>query len=323
MHFSLVLTVLRLQSKVRAKHTFVSGAYLNSTMKSLLPFFASLIVAIAPAFAQNAPPATDLYLLPLPEDLTTLQANAAHNITDRPNYDNQPHFIADGAHILYTSYRTDGQTDIFRYTLASRQIHPVTRTVESEYSPTPLPSGDGFSVIQVEADGTQRLWQFDHAGQNLGLIFENIQPVGYHVWGDATNVVMFVLGNPMTLQRAATDAPSPQTLANNIGRSLHKIPGESAISFVEKHSDTEWTIQSLDLATNAIAAIAPTLPNREDYAWHPAGILLMADGSILYRRAPSDDAWQPLADFSSHGISTITRLAMHPEGRYLAFVADH
>lgn len=291
-------------------------------MKTLLSAAACLLLAASTLYAQNAPPATDLYLLPLPEDLTTLHATSAFNITDRANYDNQPHFTADGAHILYTSYRTDGQTDIFRYTLASRQIHPITRTSESEYSPTPLPSGNGFSVIRVESDGTQRLWQFDNNGQNPTLVFENIQPVGYHVWGDATTVVMFVLGNPMTLQRAATTTPTPQTLASNIGRSLHKIPGQNAISFVEKHSETEWTIQSLDLATNAIAALAPTLPNREDYAWDPDGILFMADGPVLHMRTPKDATWQPIVDFSERGITTITRLAMHPEGQYLAFIAD-
>lgn len=294
----------------------------SSSMKASIVL--ALVLAIAPssASAQSAPPATDIFLVSLPDDLVPTQGWAARNLTDRANYDNQPHFTSDGEHILYTSYRTDGQTDIFRYTLASGEMHPVTRTPESEYSPTPLPSGDGFSVIRVEQDGAQRLWQFDAAGTNPSLVFEAIQPVGYHVWATSTDVVMFILGNPMTLQRAATQDPIPMTLASNIGRSMHRIPGQNAISFVEKHSDTDWQIQALELATNAITAIAPTRPSREDYAWHPNGMLLMADGSLLFMRSSDAADWQPLGDFADQGITTITRLAVHPEGTHLAFVAN-
>jgi hypothetical protein len=31
-------------------------------------------------------------------------------------------------------------------------------------------------------------------------------------------------------------------------------------------------------------------------------------------------AWEPLADFAAHGITNITRLAVSPDGEWLAFV---
>ena len=58
----------------------------------------------------------------------------------------------------------------------------MTETVESEYSPTPLPAADGFSTVRVEQDGTQRLWAFDSSGGAPRLLLETIQPVGYHGW---------------------------------------------------------------------------------------------------------------------------------------------
>ncbi|MBX2822883.1 MAG: hypothetical protein KTR29_24505, partial [Rhodothermaceae bacterium] len=114
--------------------------------------------------------------------------------------------------------------------------------------------------------------------------------------------------------------------------SLHQVPGTNHISFFLNESESHWQIRSLDPSSGTVQYIAPTLPGREDYAWMPNGTLLMADGSILYQFKPrpswdpvsGDDQpeWVPLYDFSSHGISNITRLSISPKGNKLAFVAD-
>ena len=286
-----------------------------------LAFFLALVVLPTAALAQ-APPSTDVLLLHLKPRDAQNRGTSLTNLTNRDGYDNQPFFWPDGAALVYTALH-EGQTDIFRIGVVGERlpIQQLTRTAESEYSPTPLPTGDGFSVIRVEADQRQRLWRFDVDGQDPRLVLENVEPVGYHAWADEHTVALFVLGEPATLQIADTRTGRADTVARDIGRSLHRVPGSGRISFVQK-SDSAWTIRSFDPASGAFADVVDTLPEREDYAWTPDGRLLMADGPRLYEWTPEGDAWRILVDFSSAGISNITRLAVSPDGSLLALVAD-
>jgi hypothetical protein len=88
---------------------------------------------------------------------------------------------------LFTSADTSGTTDIFRWDPKSNSVTRVTRTPESEYSPTPF--GDwsgatGFCAVRVEADSTQRLWRFDLDGSNPRLVVSEVDSVGYFAWID-------------------------------------------------------------------------------------------------------------------------------------------
>ncbi len=286
---------------------------------SLIVFCLLSTGSIQRAAARQAPPGTDILLVAMQDGQIVPETVA--NLTDRDGYDNQPSFTPDGAFLLYTSSRAD-QTEIYRIDLAGRTSTRLTDTPESEYSPTSLPSADGFSVVRVEADGAQRLWRFDNDGQAPTLVLEAVKPVGYHAWADSHTVALFVLGDPPTLQLADTRTGRADTLAYRIGRSLHRMPDAATVSFVHKETDSTWTIKSLDPATGVITPIVATLPGREDYAWRPDGALLMADGAVLYAWMPDHTAWRPLHDFSDHGVTTITRIAVHPDGAYLALVVD-
>ena len=113
----------------------------------------------------------------------------------------------------------------------------VTTTAESEYSPLVTPSGTSVSVVRVEADGTQRLWQFDLDGSNPRLVLETVKPVGYHVWIDRSQLALFVLGSsgqPATLQLASTAPESSEVVASAIGRSLQLPPEVEALSEIQR-----------------------------------------------------------------------------------------
>jgi Tol biopolymer transport system component len=241
------------------------------------------------------------------------------NVTDRDGYDNQPAFLLDGSAVLYTSGRDELQTDVYRYDVASGEIAQVTDTPSSEFSPTPLPAG-GFATIH-EAAGEQLLWRFDLDGTDRGAILPNVQPVGYQAWGDEDRVAMFVLGEPATLQLGAVATGDVAVVASDIGRSLHKVPGAVAISFVDKSAGDVWYVRQLDLDSGEITELVPTLAGREDMAWTPDGTLLMGDGSELYAWRPGGN-WFRVADLSSAGIEGITRLAVSPLGDRVAIVAD-
>ena len=272
--------------------------------------------------SQTAPPSADIYLVDIKTRGGQIELGKPVQMTEWRGYDNQPMFLPDGKSLFYTSIRDDGQADIYQYKIAENAITNATKTFESEYSATPTPDGKFFSVIRVERDSTQRLWKFPLAGGEPVLVFENVKPVGYHAWGDANTVAMFVLGNPPTLQLGDARTGKAEVIEKNIGRSLHKIPKREAISFVHKVTENEWLIKQLDLKTRAISTLVKTLAGSEDYAWTPQGIVLMGKEAKLYQCDLKNGAdWQEIADFSSAGWKSITRLAVSSKGERLAVVA--
>ncbi len=283
--------------------------------------FTLFTVALCAA-GQTAPPATDIFLVEVLKRGGQLALGAPVNITFRPGYDNQPAFTPDGKSILFTSQREGEQTEIYRYDIAARYTTRLTNTAESEYSPTVTPDEKSFSVIRVEADKTQRLWQFPLAGGAPALVLTNIKPVGYHVWLDAGTLALFVLGQPNTLQLVDVKTEKAEVLAQSIGRALHRVPGQpSQFSFVHK-AEKEWWVKTYDLKTRQTINLVKTLPGSEDCAWLPNGTLLMAQGSKLFKWQRGKDAdWQLVADLAEAGVTNITRLAVNAKGDRLALVA--
>jgi WD40 repeat protein len=265
------------------------------------------------------PPASDIFIIDLKND-GKIKVGQPVEITNWVGYNNQPSFMPDGESILYTSIR-DKQADIYRYDIRSGVTAQVTNTPESEYSPTLMPDGKSISVVRVEADGTQRLWKFPLAGGQPSLILENIKPVGYHLWIDDHTLALFILGKPNTLQLVDLGTGKAEVIADNPGRILRRVPHEEQFSFVHKVSDQEWLIKAFDLKTRNTTTLVKTFPGVEDYAWTQSGLILMARESKLFARKKSDWAWQEIADFSSAGLKSITRIAVSPKGDRIAVVA--
>lgn len=287
-----------------------------------------LFIALALTFGSTtsilsqSPPGTEIYLIKAIFSEATPQFRAQLNITMRRGYDNQPAFLPDGSGLLYTSFRDDGQSDIYRYQIVDRATFQITKTRESEYSPTIVPGGKYVSVVRVDADSMQRLWKYPLDGRSPPSRVSEMDSIGYHAWIDDHTLALFVLGNPPTLQIRDTQNGNAQIISNNTGRCLQKIPGREAISFVHKISGHEWLIKQFDIKTRQAAPLLQTLAGREDYAWTPVASLLMAQGTKLYQWHPSRDKdWQEVADFAEAGLSNITRLAVSPKGDWLALVA--
>jgi dipeptidyl aminopeptidase/acylaminoacyl peptidase len=277
--------------------------------------------------AQAAPPSTDIFLAPLTISGVRFTVGTPINITARPGYDNQPSFTPDGRAILYTSVRDDGQSDIYRYDIAGKATTRVTSTPESEYSALVMPGGKRFSVIRVEKDSTQRLWSFDLNGGDPRLVLDSIKPVGYHTWVDSTTLALFVLGRPNALVVANTTTGRADTVARDIGRSLATPPGGtpgSGFTFAQRDQDSAWVVLLSERSPTGwqLRPLTP-LPRGAEYAVFPAhDVVVTATGTtILIKPAPMAP-WVQAADFSGAGFRTITRLAVSPDGKWLAFVAE-
>ena len=277
-------------------------------------------------FVLQSPPATEIYVAELRLALHRLTVGTPVNVTARPGYDNQPFFLPDGRSFLYTSIHEDGQADIYRYDLERKTSTRLTATPESEYSPTPLPSGNGFSVVRVEADSTQRLWAFANDGTRPHLVLDSIKPVGYHAWGNDHTLVLFILGSPSTLQIADARTPGArgEVLAHDIGRSLQPIPRREAVSFVQRDSVAGAWLAEVDLRTRRVTKLIKAPEGADFFVWTltPDLVVLTASGTTLYQwHWQSGGEWRPLVDFAAAGLRNITRLAISPKGDRLAIVA--
>jgi len=271
-------------------------------------------------------PEAEVYLVPLTVRGDTIRIGVPANLTRRAGYDNQPAFAADSRSLFYTSNRGDGHTDIYRTDLSTGLSVPVRRTMpESEYSAMPTGDGKAITVIRVEADSTQRLWQLPLDGGEARVLFPEIKPVGYFAQPNDSTWALFVLGTPATLQLAHHGRGTGEVLARDIGRSLHRIPGTNAVSFVQKGS-TPWRVMRLDPDTRRIEPLVELPTGSEDVTWVDSTTLLVGSDTRLLRWSRGSgtgvSAWQSLGDVGFAHLHHISRLAVSANRQWLAMVAE-
>lgn len=292
-------------------------------MRAVVRVLMLLCAALTSALAQGA--GTDVYLAPITRIRDSVVIGKATNVTHRPGYDNQPSFLPNSRGILYTVVGADAQADIWRYDIAERRTSRVTITPESEYSAAVMPGGRRMSVIRVEPDSTQRLWSFDLDGTNPQLLLSALKPVGYHAWLTPSRLATFVLGTPATLHVIDSDGGHDEIRARDIGRALQRIPGKEAFSYSQRDSTKALWIMTQTLSSESATMLVKAPADNEYHVWTPDGVLLSATNGMLVRWNRALDAtsgWLPVADLSKAGVKNVSRLAVSPDGRWLAFVAE-
>jgi len=293
-------------------------------------FVVPLALFVAAPSAQQQPPATEVYLRQMSDAAPWI------NISNSPGYDNQPSFLPDSSAVLFSSNRDGKQTDIYRYDIAKKTLTQLTHTVDLEYSPIVTPDRKSFSVIrQAASDGTQLLVRYDLDGSNARVIFENVKPVGYHAWIDATHVAMFILGGqgqPATLQIGDSTTGKAEVVDSGIGRSILIRPRTGTVSYMTTGQGR--VIKEYDPKTKQTRQIGTPDGNGQDAAWYVSkgmDFFLMATGTTVRMNAIGENpsGWNVLFDLASDGtdpkkpaVANITRLAASPNGQWLAFVAE-
>jgi dipeptidyl aminopeptidase/acylaminoacyl peptidase len=286
------------------------------------------VARVPPPSPQPPPPVppspTDIHELTFEGGLAGLKNARLTPVATERGYDNQPSFTPDGGAILFTTNRGGLPTDIYEFDRKTRRTRQLTSTAEAEYSPTITPDGKGISVIRVEADSTQRLWRFDRDGQNPQLVLADIKPVGYHAWVDDDQLALFVLGQPSTLQHARVSTGKAVVIAQNIGRSLHRIPNTRTVSFVHREAPDRVWVKEFDPATGAVAPLVrmDRGNNEGDVAWMPDGTLLMSAASQIYAWRRGDKDWREVYDAAAHKLGVVSRMAVAPDGLAIAIVVN-
>lgn len=288
-------------------------------MKRLLAI--SFILFFIISFSCLAQTGSEILLFDLKIKKNKITLSNSKNITNHPGYDNQPGFSRDEPLVYYSSFNDDGRSDIKSYNYQTGVTASVTTTNEREYSPTQTPDKNYLSCIIQRDNGAQDLGKYPLAGGDPYVIIDNLI-VGYHVWADNSHLALFILGDPNTLHYLRLPTKEDTVPAQNIGRSLHQIPGERAISFIQKTSSTDWLIKKLDTESMTISTLANTLPGKEDITWTPDGRIISSDGSKIYILNPKKDkTWTEISLTSGRELlKGVTRLAVNVKGDKLAVV---
>ncbi|WP_440054229.1 hypothetical protein ACSLBF_15335 [Pseudoalteromonas sp. T1lg65] len=270
--------------------------------------------------AQAAMPKSQIWLANWQDEFT------ARSLTPDDAYYNQPLVTEKGVYFTQeVKQQAQSQTDIFFYDYQTQQAINLTESDTSEYSPTLHPSGKGLSLIVVEADGAQKLWfyPFDKS-QPRQRVFDHIAPVGYHAWGQANDIIMFILGaneySPHTLQYTKLSGHLPQVIAEDIGRTLAFNPSLSAYSFTYKVSDKTW-FATYDPKKDLIQRHFALPEGVQDYVWlDDSKVLYALDNRVYYREIDSPKQVHLFRNLKSYCQTKITRLSV--QGDSMAFVCQ-
>ncbi|KGJ87472.1 TolB family protein [Thalassotalea sp. ND16A] len=252
------------------------------------------------------------------------------NISNRAGYDNQPHFTPDSSQLFYTAMYgedEDAQTDSISYDIKTGSSTNLTNSSASEYSPTVMPDNQSFSVVYVGEDGRQRLSKYPLTGgpasSLVAQLNKNFNDIGYQVWLNKDELLLFVLAQPMQLQRVNLLTGNAHILDTDIGRTLRKLPSSNLFSYTKAKAD-KWQLHVYDPQAGSIAE-KNTLPvDNMYYAWHRNGHLLSADKAVVMKTDiwQAKATWQPWIDFSNYCSGSITRMDMASSGTMLAFVCN-
>ncbi len=307
---------------------FVSRIFRTLSLAS--PAILASVCLVLPVAAQA--PSTDIGVVSVTLS-GTLAKNSFVRVTDRPLYDNQPSFLSSDV-LFYTAMQeaTEGvaaSTEIVRYGLKSGTRRTVVATPESEYSATKIPEREAISVVRDYGELKQQLWSYTLGAPGPAKAEHNllpgINPVGYHAWVDDKRLILFVLGEPATLQLATVGPDAGRVLAENPGRALARIPQTDRMSFVHKVSEKAWWLCAINVDDEnvPIQRLIQMPEGTEDYAWSPDGWVWTGQGPTLLKAKLSDAMqWQEVADLTESGVHNISRLAFDATGQRLALVFE-
>ena len=274
-----------------------------------------LILFPISALAQTG---SEILLMDLKLSKNGMEISNPKNVTNHSGYDNQPFFHIDEPILYYSSFNEDGRSDIRSYNYKTGKTTNITTTQEREYSPTLTPDKNYLSCIIQRDNNAQDLGKYPLDGGEPVVLIDDLI-VGYHAWLNESNLLLFVLGNPQTLQAYHVPSKTGTIVATKIGRSLHAIPNSSSISFVDKSDESSWIIRKYS-NKDEISEIAETLSGREDLAWTPDGRIVMSDGEKLFWYNKENTKWIPVK--MDTPLKGATRLAISSDGKKLAVVVS-
>lgn len=278
------------------------------------------VLLLASSFSLFGQSNTDVFLLDIENSENGLEVNNMINVSKNSGYDNQPSFAND--FLLYAGNEA-GQTEIKSFNLNTKVLNRVNKpTTGGEYSPQRTPDNKGYTAVRLDTSGLQRLYHYDDQG-NAKLLVDNLR-VAYYAFYDNTTILTTVLAeNQLDLVLVDLKSMKLDTLLRNSGRSIHKIPGNSGMSYTSVNEEGNLEIFQLDLESMQSFFITQLPIGVQDYAWMGDSKMILGSNEALFLYDLfGNGQWEQIADLSTFSIKNITRLAVSPNGKKLAIVAE-
>lgn len=244
------------------------------------------------------------------------------NVSHDPGYDNQPFFI-DNQQLIFASTNGD-QTDIASYSLDSDQkefLHPPTPG--GEYSPQLIPGGKDIAAVRLDPDGKQRLYRYSSPDYAISTEWIPELQVAYYAFhSDSLMLATVLSGSSLDLVVVNNKTQQVDTLLTRAGRSIHRVPNIEAMSYTAINEQGNYDIYQFDVETQESYFVVQLPVGIQDHIWLSDSLLLLGSRSTLYTYDLFGEGnWEVYLDLSNYGITQISRLAMSPDGKYLAFAA--
>lgn len=286
-------------------------------MKHLL-----LLLIFTNTFFSFAQENTEVYVFDIFPAYEGFELLNARNISNNEGYDNQPSFISN--EMVVFAGNNDGQTDIAEYNLTlDLQKWVNSKTEGGEYSPQKFPSNNSIAAVRLDTDGLQRLYQYDPKSGNSQEIIKDLQVAYFAFYND--NKMLGTVLNADKLDLALIDlkTKSIDTLFYNAGRSLQKVPKTHFMSYSLVNEDGNLDLYLLDMNNYESYFVAELPIGIQDYVWiNDTQVLVGSNSSLYLYDTLGGSEWNRVASLEGYGINNITRMAISPNGKKLALVAE-
>lgn len=266
---------------------------------------------------------TEVFVMDLEFSENVFNIEKIKNLSNNPGYDSQPFFI-DNEQIVYA--RTyHNQTDIAKYHLKNEsQINLSETKIGGEYSPQKIPNTNYYSAVRLDTTGLQRLYTYSSENRTSTLLIENLQ-VAYYSFYDSNTILSSVLSdNKLDLVLTNLSERTNDTLVLNVGRSIHKVPStKETMSYTSVNEEGNLDVFQLDLKSLDSFFVTQLPIGIQDHIWLDETTLLIGSRDKLFiLDLFGNGDWKLIADLSEYNIKDITRLAISPDGKRLALVAE-
>lgn len=275
-------------------------------------------------------PESDIFLFSVTGDGEALKLVGAKNVTARKGYENQPFFTSNSESFLF-SQSDDYQTDIFEYFVETGETVRITQTDNMEFSPTPSPDNKIISYVTDGIGANQSIWHITRENptkQNWTLEGQpEREPIGYYSWNHTINKLIYWSRYGFNIKSVDDLKAAPFYVSGDaMPTTPWIIPRTNRFSFVHRQGNGEVWIKSFDPQTRATTPITILPGSNHHYNWTPTGAIINVRNDELWVWAGANEStsttWSKVDELEKYGIKNATRVAMSPDGNWLAIVGQ-
>lgn len=288
--------------------------------KILILLFALLSIQLQ---AQNSLPNTDIYLISFRMQDSSLISSSVTPISNGKLYDNQPFFSFDGNNILYSTVQEGLKPDIYLYsTQSNTSLAFYENYDESVFSPQYTPDDLGYSLIIKTYDGKQTLWKYFFDARTPVKLASGITDVGYYCW--IGNDYLAIRRDTKTSLLVCLNIKTGEvkTIADNVGTSFYKVPGENAFYYI-KHQPGSNYLMKYDIEQGKEEQVTTMFDGVDDFCATVYGDVWVAYQGSIYAYTLHDKRWHKIYDFTNDVLKKTYRIAVNRTLSQMAVVVKN